>query len=469
MSYFSQILSRGFLWLRLLLGREDATSLAQLRNRRIGRGFVSSVGQKATALAVSVITVPLTVHYLGEERYGLWIAISSVTGWLALSDLGLSSSLGLAISTAFGRNDLESARRDIASAFYALCGIAVLLCVGFIAASPVVAWSAVFKVRGALAQAELYPAIAAAFMLFVLSFPLSVANRVLTSYQEFVTANWWLIAGNILTLAVLYFACRIGAGLPLLVICSSGAPLMIAAAMTVWLFCFAKPALAPIPSLFNLGRARELMSKGWWFFLTGVTWSINSQTDIFIISHFRGSIEVTPYAVAARLFSYASILQIVLAGSLVPAYAEANARGDATWILKTLRRHLWLSGITTAAICAGLYIGGPFIIHHWAGAAAIPSLSTLGWMAAWNVMLGVGYPIGSLLNGLGHTKGMTFYGGASAVLNVILSVWWIGRFGVAGVVAASAISFAVINLPLTITEARYRVKHVNAISHAVAT
>ncbi len=181
-----------------------------------------------------------------------------------------------------------------------------------------------------------------------------------------------------------------------------------------------------------------------------------------IISHFLGTAEVTPYAVAFRLFTYASLLQTILAGSLTPAYTEAFARGDSAWIRKTLFRHLWLSGITTTLICGTLYAAGPLIIRYWAGTEAIPTGSTLAWMAAWNALLGVCYPIAIMLCGLGEPKRMTVYGGLTAALNLLLSFLWVTKYGVVGVVAASTIAFLLFNVPLTVIECVWRLRKMEA-------
>lgn len=64
------------------------------------------------------ISVPLTLRYLGTERYGLWMTISSVIAVLGFSDLGLNNGLLNGISQANGTNDRELARRYVSSAFF---------------------------------------------------------------------------------------------------------------------------------------------------------------------------------------------------------------------------------------------------------------------------------------------------------------------------------------------------------------
>ena len=58
------------------------------------------------------VSVPLTVHYLGAERYGVWLTISSLLVWVALTDFGLAgNALVNVLSEAVGNDDRGVARQ----------------------------------------------------------------------------------------------------------------------------------------------------------------------------------------------------------------------------------------------------------------------------------------------------------------------------------------------------------------------
>ena len=63
---------------------------AQERHRRIALTALASAAARGIGVATSLISVPLTLHYLGVERYGLWMTISSVIAMLGFADLGLA-------------------------------------------------------------------------------------------------------------------------------------------------------------------------------------------------------------------------------------------------------------------------------------------------------------------------------------------------------------------------------------------
>jgi Na+-driven multidrug efflux pump len=82
-------------------------------------------------MLMGFVSVPLTVGYLGAERYGVWLTISSLLIWVALTDFGLAgNALVNVLSEALGNDDREAARHYVASAFWALVTIALAFMAG---------------------------------------------------------------------------------------------------------------------------------------------------------------------------------------------------------------------------------------------------------------------------------------------------------------------------------------------------
>src|SRR5215213_8385074 len=97
------------------------------RYRRAALTSLSSMAANGISFLAKLAVVPLTLGYLGTERYGLWVTISSLAAMLALADLGTGNGLLTAISEAHGKDDREEARRYVSSAFFMLSGIALSL------------------------------------------------------------------------------------------------------------------------------------------------------------------------------------------------------------------------------------------------------------------------------------------------------------------------------------------------------
>src|SRR5436190_574466 len=117
---------------RFFLGDMDADATSpsergQQRLRRINLTALASVGFRGAMFLSGIIYIPLTVHYLGPERFGLWVAMTSVITLLAFADCGLGYGLmNQIIVYANGAGEKDSIRKAISSTFFVLCGIALL-------------------------------------------------------------------------------------------------------------------------------------------------------------------------------------------------------------------------------------------------------------------------------------------------------------------------------------------------------
>ena len=88
----------------------------------------------------------------------------------------------------------------VAAAFWPLVAVAAILMALFFPVWRIVSWDRVFNVQASQARAEVGPAVAIAFTIFVLSLPVSIISKIYGAYQEVSTANMWSAAGECLEL-----------------------------------------------------------------------------------------------------------------------------------------------------------------------------------------------------------------------------------------------------------------------------
>jgi O-antigen/teichoic acid export membrane protein len=87
-------------------------------------------------LAVSLVSIPVLVQFLGLERYGIWVVLNSVIAIGALVELGLSTALTNHVSADCAREDWISAGRNLATSLVLMTCLGVLVAVGLWCASP---------------------------------------------------------------------------------------------------------------------------------------------------------------------------------------------------------------------------------------------------------------------------------------------------------------------------------------------
>ena len=57
--------------------------------RGLGAGYLAT----AINIAYTAASIPLALHYLGKEQFGLWALAQQIMGYLMLLDLGVSSAV----------------------------------------------------------------------------------------------------------------------------------------------------------------------------------------------------------------------------------------------------------------------------------------------------------------------------------------------------------------------------------------
>src|SRR5438105_12959915 len=124
---------------------------------------------RVLAIGVSVVSVPLTIGYLGGEHYGAWVTIVSVITFLSITDFGLASSLTNALGKAQAEDAHAVGQRLVSSALFMLSLIAVaVLIAGHVLAVRIAAF--LFpNLESPLARAGIAPAVMTALSIFALN------------------------------------------------------------------------------------------------------------------------------------------------------------------------------------------------------------------------------------------------------------------------------------------------------------
>lgn len=429
--------------LRSALGRIEESDHSGRRRRGVVQGFVTGLGSRSVGFLVKFLSVPLTVGYLGKERYGVWILLASLLAWVGLADLGVGNGLRTAIASALGSGRPELVRSLLSTAFALFCTIAAVLGLVAAVAWPWINWVALFGITTEEARAEVGPAIATSFAFFLLAFPLSITAVTYDALQEGKLRNYWDMVGNIASLVALIAVTRTHGGLVRLVLAVSGTGLIVNVLSGVWLFGYYKPLFAPRPQAVQISSVRRLLHTGGTFFLIQIVALIIFQTDNFIVAKFAGSASVPSYSLTYTLFSYSYLPQTILFNYVWVAYADAIARRDIGWVARTLKRNLSFSlGFTLAAVVPLIFIAHPFI-QLWTRGAVVPPVDLVSWMAAWSMIYAFCSPIACLLAAADHMKAQLVYSAVSAAVNIVLSIVLIRSWGVTGVIAGTVISYII--------------------------
>jgi O-antigen/teichoic acid export membrane protein len=413
------------------------------RIRRAGLTGVATLLARGLTLSLGLVTLPLTSHYLGKERFGLWLTLGGFIAWFAVADLGLSNSLVNALSTAEGKDDDRGARQAVASAFWIVASIAVAAILLCLAVAPLIPWARIFKVESPQAIAEITPAVVVVLIFCALRLPASMAGSVYRAYQEGYVYQIWNGLGGLLAAIGLIVAIAARAGLPWLCAAFLGAMLMADLISAIHLFVRRREELSLWPRHFEWRRAKWLLRLGVQFWIAQMSAIVLLQTDLVIVSRLFGAGEVAGYGTTLRLFALIGIAQMAFISPLWAAYGEAAARGDTGWLSRTFRRSIRVSLSWSLAATALLFALTP-LLFRWLVTPDVVSDPHLRLaVMITEVINSVTRCIAMLLNGLGAIRSQVIFGPVCGAANIALSLLLGRLIGAPGVAWATAICLSI--------------------------
>ncbi len=442
--------------LRLKPGKLDtAKARSQERYRRAAMTTAAAALGKIVSLGTSIFTVRLTFRYLGAERYGVWMTITSIVMMLGFADLGMSNGLLNMVADALGHEDPPAAKRAVASAFWMLCAIAAAFALGALLAYPHIDASWLLNVHSPAAVRESGPALLVFFFCFVLNLPLGAVRGTQTGMQNAFVSNLWNILGTLASLAALLVVIHFHAGLPLLVLSLSAPPLVTSLLNGVELFGWSHPELLPSPRAFSRAAASRLFHTGMMIFLLQVAYSVGMQTDNIVIAQIMGAKAVAAYAVPARLFNILPGFLVMLSSSMWPAYADAVARSDGPWIRRSFMRVTIVGTSITIVATIFLIFFGNRILAIWIGPQVHATAAMLTAFGVQCVLYAYLQPVSFLLNGVGVFRVQVISALAMAVMNLVLSILFVKHYGIIGAVLGTVTSLLLVQVvPLTVVTKR---------------
>jgi O-antigen/teichoic acid export membrane protein len=387
-------------------------------------------------LVVSVLLAYLllkfNLHFLGEEQYGVWLVITSLTGYLALLQLGVPMASVLHLTRAVESDDADAVGRLVTSCaglyvgfglLSALAGLALLLV--FRAGFPVPA-----ALQGPATVAFLL-ALANVGFGFITQLPLAILN----AYHEFVLKNLaslvcLLIRGGANVAVVLWRP-----SLEMLAAVLAGGTVL--EMLVMWAVIFRRHSEVRLrPSLFSASVIRGVLGFSVFVLLLNVGSQLSFQTDPVVISHFLGFEQVAYFSAANGLILYLMQFIISIAAVVMPTATKLQAQGRPDELREVFLK--WSKVSLGLTCCAGLFflVFGPAFLANWLGehfrepGGRVLRILTLSYLIFLPVR-GVALPA---LMGLGKVVWPTVAFFAAGVANAVLSVAlapWLGLDGVA--------------------------------------
>ena len=290
---------------------------------------------RITMIATGFLLVPIALSYLGEARYGLWMAFgSSILTLASFADGGISNGLISSAARARQAKDTAQLSRILSSGLLIVTSIAVGL---FLIAAPlgyIVNWSTIIDLGDHTTAQEATILFLIVIFTLCVTMPVNVTLKFRTGLGRIVGVGVWDTIAALSIIPAILIVRAFDLGLAAFVAAALLSPLVVKGIGTIFFVISDKTTDIKIEN-YDWITGKRLFSSGLVFFLIAMTQAIAINADQMIIAILSGLKDVTPYAILNRLYSLPYMAINLILTVLWPMFAAHREAGDYVWIKRT--------------------------------------------------------------------------------------------------------------------------------------
>jgi O-antigen/teichoic acid export membrane protein len=412
------------------------------RSKLVKLNLSQSFVYRMISIAISYLVVPLAISYVTFEQYGIWITILSILSWISFFDIGLGNGLRNKLTEALSENRIELAKEYIATAYFSITIIVLLLLVSTFIVIPNLQWNKVFNTQ-VLNESQFIVLMFIVIEAFLLNFLFSLVNQVFYAVQmASIPSLSQMLASIINFISVLILVNLTKGSLIYYSLSYCGAMVSVNLVLTIVFFKrhnYLKPNLKDI----RISKLRDIMGTGIKFFVVQIAYIVIFTTDNMIITQVLGPRYVTEYDIVQKLFKAIILVHGIIVTPLWSAYTDSYIKGDIKWIKNTLKK---LNLLMIPIIFGVLFIffTSDLLIKIWIGKSIELTPYLVLFSAIYAVISIWNNIYAFFLNGINVLNLQMFTSLIGGVLNIPISIYLANNMGMgsSGVILGTVISLS---------------------------
>lgn len=398
---------------------------------------------KIISIGLSYLVIPMTINYLDSEQYGVWMTLLAIISWMSFFDIGLGNGLRNKLTESLSKNDIESAKEYISTAYAAITTIVIFIFTVLIFIIPSLNWNKIFNTRTIDNRVFIGLVIIVVFF-FLFNFILSLCNQLFYAVQESALTGVTSLLLNLFLLINILILKKISSGNIIYIGISYGIAMISSSIILTLYFFYKHKELIPKIKLIKRNKVKDILGIGVKFFIIQIAVVIIFTTDNMIITQLLGPAEVTSYNIAQKLFSAVIMVHTIIVTPLWSAYTEAYINGDIAWIKKLmLKLNILMVPIIICVII--LVLLSDKIFKIWLGNTIAFPKYLIGFMALYTIISVWNNIYSYFLNGIGNLNLQMYTAIVGSIINIPLSVLFCKyfNFGNSGVILGTFISLSI--------------------------
>jgi O-antigen/teichoic acid export membrane protein len=377
--------------------------------RQIGYSFFIQV----ISVLIGLLYVPLLLDYLTQEKYGIWITLTSILGWFSFFDIGLGNGLRNKLTEALAIDNLVLGKKYVSTTYAILIIIFSVVLVAFHISNFFLNWNSILNTT-TIDNHELYILTSIVFTFFVLRFIVHLISVIYLADQKPSATKMMATGGNLLSFLIVLLLTRItlNGNLVLLGTIISAIPVLLLVVVSVISFNTRYKSLKPSVKAVDFKLSNILLNLGAKFFFLQVAYIIVFSTSNVFIAQFYGPAEVTVFNIAFKYFQIPVMVFSIVMSPIWSAITDAYAKSDFGWMKKTLKQLNVISLLFAFGIVFMVVISN-WVYRIWVGDEIKIPMGLSIALGIYSVMQIAISPYSSFINGIGKLKltvSLTFLG-----------------------------------------------------------
>lgn len=394
-------------------------ALEMNRSKNVKRNIMISIVLKFIGIVLSFLLLPLTVNYLTEVEYGIWVTLFSVMNWINMLDMGIGLGFRNKLAEAVAANNQEEVKIYMSTGFFSIASIGLVMMILFLVSIQFVNMQVVFNTIE-IDEKVLYKAVLFTGIFVILTFVTSVINQIYYAYQKAALTGAVQITYNFIMLLLIYGLTLLSRHNILYFVFAFGIASVLSKTVFILQFFSKRIQLIPRFRYAKWSRFINITNLGVRFFVIQLTCIITFSSSNILITQFLGPEYVRDYDIVFKIFSIITMAHSLICAPLWNAYTEAYVKKDFTWIATTLNKMKKLMiFIVSGTIVLSLLLN--FIIKIWISNNIVISIGLNCFMALYAVISCWSNTWATFLNGIGKINIQMYSTMFSAILILVLS------------------------------------------------
>ncbi len=408
------------------------------RSVKAKQNVIGSILIKGGSILTSFILVPMTLGYLDDFQYGVWLTMSSIIMWMNYFDVGISCGLRNKLAEAMAKGDYELGRIYVSTTVFFLTLISGIMVLLFSVIHQWLDWYSILNVSPD-AISDLNELVWIIFTLFAINFVLKFVNMVFVANQMPIYSNLMLLLANVLSLVTVFIMKLCTAGdLGKVSIAFSLVPILVSLLAYPYAFGVKYRELAPRFSAIRMKYARELMGLGIQFFIIQIACLIAFSTSNVLISQLVNPGEVTTYNIAYKYFNASTMVYYIVLTPMWSAITDAYVKQDIPWIKHAMRKMVMVWA--AFAVMTGLmWIVSPIAYQLWVGDKVEVPFMLSAVVAVYTIVLNWNNLFSFFSNGTGKIRIQLYANVLAGLLFIPIAILLGNLYSTLGIVLAMAI------------------------------